>query len=271
MKNALLFVLGTLAIAFASSTLILYQKYSGLTGSERVIEAVSTHITNNRVSGQVFVVARNGASIPLGGIAVVIHPFSVLEKALPAIYQNRAVDITQAANIYIQRLRDSIEKTTIMHKYRIGTKSYEKASNEWNRSIELRNNSYWNLLDIARGNKYYEALPEPSMITQTDASGKFEFDLPASTAWVVSACASRLVGDSDEKYCWFVKPKLEKEILLNNNNMFGTYSDDSLIMMRGMKEDCGLSENCIKDANQLISLYAPYLPDNYSSGMTNLK
>ncbi|MGH8353098.1 MAG: hypothetical protein ACRERY_06145 [Pseudomonas sp.] len=263
MKNALLFVLVALTTALASSTFILYKKHSEFVGSGAVSGAIevspSATTINKRVSGQIFVITRGGTSIPLGGVIITAHPLDIVQQALPAIYKQRAFDITHAAQRFIQLTHETEEKYKILKKARILSNAYKKADKEWLASISYRNNSLWKFVDSTAGKTYFDALPEPSKTLQSDAGGRFELDLPAHTTWVLSACASREIGETTENYCWFVISNLENEILLNNHNMFGTYSSDSLIKMTGMREDCKMHEECIENANQIISLYAPHL------------
>lgn len=264
MKNIFLFVLGTLTITFASSTLLLYTKYSvSLEPHSRdtTTEKTIPPSISQKVNGQIFVVTRDGRSIPLGGVIVSAYPHKVFQDSLLGIYKSIASD----TSILVPKLESlSTEADKIMDKYnKMSNRSAVSAKggkllDQWLAKANARDATYIELLEKTSGRKYLASLPKPLATTQSDAMGKFEIQLPSKNLWIIAACASREIGKAKEKYCWFIKSDGTKDLPINNNNMFGLESEESAIVMPELPGECKIKD-CILYAQTMLAIYSPYL------------
>lgn len=79
----------------------------------------------------------------------------------------------------------------------------------------------------------YEALGQPSITVKTDADGKFRMEMPRKGEFIITALASRAVGNTTEEYIWVVPISLEgkshEQIFLSNDNMTSSDSPESVI------------------------------------------
>lgn len=208
--------------------------------------------------GQVFVALKNGNSVKLGGVAVLIYQPSVVSAILSAARSNSAaarppLDAavrnaeakaakTRAAseqaskasenartnlNLTLKRLDtndlDFIKKALPIHaemdKFRAREAACEKAHLE---SLEAVVKARTELLQHTAA-AYLErtSWPTPDFKAVTDADGNFSARLPARE-FVALVSASRKIGDTDEKYLWIqtISPSEPGRILFSNENLF---------------------------------------------------
>ena len=76
------------------------------------------------------------------------------------------------------------------------------------------------------GEFYLSGRPKPLQSIKTDSEGRFSFKL-VSGKYALAAMGSRKVGDSTEKYYWFVWVTVRKDptqkVMLSNDNLFETH------------------------------------------------
>ncbi|WP_019579129.1 hypothetical protein [Pseudomonas mandelii] len=246
MKNLLLFVFGTLAIVFGASTVLLVTKPEYVATVTRNWQAPSetpSPIASERsIKGQVFVVTRGGSSVPLGGVVVSIYTHKTIQSLLPPIYQRMAIDVLRYSTAYME-IKDKegvayADFDKIKNKNNTWNDKQSKAYDAYKKLTKEKMRNYYSLMSITSGESYYAALPSPYISVQTDASGYFKANISGSSVLVATACASRQIGDTKERYCWFIKTDGGQDVLMNNNNMFGMGSSDSAIQMPELPVDC---------------------------------
>jgi hypothetical protein len=263
MKNILLFILSSLTIAFGASTITLYAKYQEVVSQVKTSPSKNEPIpfvVKNNLGGQIFVVTRDGDSLPLGGVMISIHRLNEFKKIIVPLQKVVAVDVVDLAPRLITMHQDIISTMERDKKrgYR-SEKESDKKMAEFEKMIFARNELLRNLVNSSSGERYLSSLQAPFLTTQSDASGKFNFTLPSNTEWVVATCTSREVGKREERYCWFVTVDGSKDILLNNHNMFGRMSEDSAIKMPEIATSCTYNDVCIAYSNIMNSVYSKYL------------
>lgn len=276
MKNALLVVLGTLVVFFGSTTWVLYSKLN-----EGSLDALSALLSPNskpestpapdlvkkNYRGQIFIVTRGGESIPLGGVMVSIYPLNQFQEQLKQIYPQIGALVTQ----FVPAYRAEVEEA------KVAFAKYQKAKNAgykvWMPLLDKAEAEAhdWRRLVIALeaatgGDGYAVSFQSPVMTTQTGVDGRFSVEHASDTPLVVTACAQREVGEDTENYCWFVATDGSKELFLNNHNMFGTNSNESLIQMPLMDAQCPEGDHCAKQVEIIEQAYAPYAPTPDAKG-----
>lgn len=248
MKNLLLFVFGALAIAFGASTVLLVTKPEYVAAVTRnwqaPPEAPSPIASERTIRGQVFVVTRGGNSVPLGGVVVSLYTHKTIQSLLPPIYQRMAVDVLRYSTAYMA-MKDKegvayadFEKIKNKNKNNTWSDKQSKAYDAYKKLTKEKMEHYYSLMNITSGESYYVALPSPYITVQTDAGGYFKANISGNSVLVAIACASRQIGDTKERYCWFIKTDGSQDVLMNNHNMFGMGSSDSAIQMPELPADC---------------------------------
>ena len=77
---------------------------------------------------------------------------------------------------------------------------------------------------FSSGQFFFDGIPVPVAMANTDADGKFRARLPAGK-YVVAASTARKVGTSEETYYWLVQidtSRKNESLMLSNDNLFGT-------------------------------------------------
>lgn len=263
MKNILLFIFFSLTIALGASTITLYARYQEALNqvkSSAPKNEPTPLVAKHNTNGQIFIVTRSGSSIPLGGVVISIYRLDEFRKIITPLQKVVAVDVIDLAPRLITQEKDIFSTMERNEKegYPSG-KAYKKHLEEFEKKVFVRNELLRNLVSSSSAERYLAALDPPFLTTQSDASGKFNFTLPTQAEWVVTTCASREVGERKERYCWFAKTDGSKDILLNNNNMFGSMSEDSAIKMPEINTSCRYNDECTAHAQILLSAYSEHL------------
>lgn len=267
MKNLLLFVFATLAIAFGASTVLLVTKPEYVVAVTRNWQAPhetpSPIAAERTIKGQVFVVTRGGGSVPLGGVAVSFYTNKTIQSLLPPIYQGMAADVLRYSTAYMATKDKEDVAYANFNKIK-NTKStwndkQSKAYDAYKELTKEKMTHYYGLMSVTSGESYYAALPSPYITAQTDASGYFKVNISGDSVLVATACASRQIGDTNERYCWFIKTDGGQDALMNNHNMFGMASSDSAIPMPELPADCHYGE-CDSYMSNMRSAYQSFFP-----------
>lgn len=272
MKSLLLFVFGTLAIAFGASTVLLVTNPEYVAAVTRnwqtPPETPSPIATKRTIRGQVFVVTRGGSSVPLGGVVVSLYTHKTIQSLLPTIYQGMAADVLRYSTSYMA-IKDKEDVAYADFNKIKNTKStwsnkQSKAYDAYKKLTEEKMASYYGLMHVTSGDRYYAALPRAFITAQTDASGYFKADISGTSVLVATACASRQIGDTKERYCWFIKTDGSRDVLMNNHNMFGLDSSDSAIPMPELPVDCRYSK-CDSYMRNMHYAYKPFFPSEQTN------
>ena len=84
----------------------------------------------------------------------------------------------------------------------------------------------------------FNALGSPVSSSKTDADGKFKLSLPQIGEFVISASASRVVGNYSESYVWIVSCPFDSkdrgQVFLSNDNEVDNYSGESIVEKLGV-------------------------------------
>lgn len=262
MKNILLFIFGTLMLAFGASTFFLYTNQNGalLNKTNRIsTESAPPLIVKKDFTGQIFVVTRGGTSVPLGGVVVSFYSYNDFKGLLPKIYESIAKNV----NANFEKFSEEYAKEEALDREydKVVKKSKSAANKIYSKEKEVaraREAAYWVIYHATSARNYFDALPKPYFTTQTDSNGKFKIALSSTITLVAVACASRLIGEKTERYCWFTKTDGSSEIFMNNHNMFGLGSSDAAIPMPELPTECGYRYSCKEHVDNMQAHYAPY-------------
>lgn len=274
MKNIMLFVFGTLMVAFAASTIMLYaninesQSDIAMTTSS---EGESQSPTKKSFNGQIFVVTRGGESVPLGGVIVAFYTRSEFIVSQYKFYESNGAVVAPIIKKFKEKYDEESKAYSAWFDISLGRSG---SSDKLTRARELleektseRKAAYYALLYKTDAKTYVAALPSPFITTQTDANGKFSTSLATEKPLVAVACASRLIGKITENYCWFINMDGTKEVLMNNNNMFGMVSDDQAIPFTALPMECGSMSECSSYVNQVSVDYSTFFPESINDGV----
>ncbi|MCC6073673.1 hypothetical protein ACFPTX_11075 [Pseudomonas sp. GCM10022188] len=262
MKNILLFVFGVLMVVFGTSTYLLYTGQGGSLSdkvSKASTEVVPARLIKKDFSGRIFIVTRGGGSVPLGGVVVSFYSYNNFKGLLPGMYESIA------KNVYAHSARFSEEyekEDALSREYdKVAKRSQSAANKIYKKEKEVakeRKAAYWSIYHSTSSRVFFESLPKPYFTTQTDPDGKFKISLSADGVVVAVACASRLILNNTERYCWFTKMDGSGEVFMNNHNMFGVGSNDSAIPMPELSGECEYRYSCKEQVDIVRAAYAPY-------------
>lgn len=273
MKNALLFVFGTLMVLFGATTVLLYLKVDnnvlnkdgGLlrTSSDRSSSSPSPMQVEKNFRGQIFIVTRGGESVPLGGVIVSFYPSKQFQELMPSIYQKIGNDVKELLPVFEARDKAANDAHKIVLKLdkKAPFSALSKAVKGWNKGLEGRIAIYNDLISKTNAQVYVDSLPKPYITAQTAPDGKFNLGVSTDDSLVATACASRHLGDKDENYCWFITMDGGTEVFMNHHNMFGMRSPDSAITMPNLPPECG-ENNCYQYVEAIKDAYALFMTAN---------
>ncbi|MNF43389.1 hypothetical protein D3C84_244700 [compost metagenome] len=273
MKNALLFVFGTLMVLFGAITVLLYLKVDdnllnkdgGLLGrfTDRSSTSPSPMVTKKNFRGQIFIVTRGGESVPLGGVIVSFYTHQQFQELLPSIYQKIGKDVKELLPVFEARDKaaNDAHKVVLKLDAKAPFSVFSKAVKGWNKTLEGRISIYNALISKTNAQVYADSLPKPYITAQTAPDGKFILDVSTDDSLVATACASRQLGENAENYCWFITMDGTTEVFMNHHNMFGMRSPDSAIPMPDLPLTCG-EYTCSKYVEAIKDAYALFMTAN---------
>lgn len=220
------------------------------------IAKVPAPAAEREVSGQVFVATKGGNTVKLGDVPVLLFSAEVVAAKLTEVRSNSVAGISralgplreaEAAQVKTKAAREASWKAfTVAHTNfnimrakmtaddffgskgaRIQTE-FDGFQNRHlaNKEADLRAELV--VLDAKTAvltNTPTEHLlkakwPTPDFKTTTDADGNFSVRLPAGREFVAVVFASRLVGDTQERYAWVQTVPANVRLLLSNENRF---------------------------------------------------
>lgn len=222
-----------------------------------------------KVSGEVFIASQGGQNYKLGSIEVVVFKLEDVQKmvadsraevestrkGLEAQYLpirerlDHLESRVQRAKEKLQSLEEPVRKAEADYRenHDLATAKAQAAAHDAQAQAKIELSQYE--LDLATyrvetystvatydrfpsGKWYFDRLIFPVQKAFTDSNGKFSFELPPGTDFVVGAVAERKVGDTTENYAWIVRvPPAGKEINLNlsNQNLTTTGENGSMV------------------------------------------
>jgi hypothetical protein len=184
------------------------------------------------INGQVFIVTKGGQNFKLGGIHVRIYSLD----DIGGIIKRRQ----EAAAPVLAKLRPVLKDLSDAY-WKVERQQIADGGNpQWYADMDMENKLNAKMAEVRKrcdelssGEYFLSDLPPPVSDVQTDADGKFTAAVQATDSYVITASASREVGDYIENYHWIVKmevpDKSGKNVLLTNGNMIYQNSPDSLV------------------------------------------
>jgi hypothetical protein len=199
------------------------------------------------VNGQIFIVTQGGDNIKLGMIHVYLFSGDQIDASLSVLaakadYEEKklkpTLDAEEAAESQAEKAEakaflDSLQTDKDVNPIMIASdlvdkkKTLDDSLSKYKATVDKY--SYYTSPDFYAG-----GLPTtPITSSESDADGKFTMQIPKTGTWVLAAKGQRSVGDKTEGYFWLVKvssdPIANNQIFLNNENLAGSNSPDSMI------------------------------------------
>ncbi len=185
------------------------------------------------IKGDVFVVTQGAGSYKLGLVQVAAFP----EEKIKENIERKKPEIVTLTSKLNEAFSKSSEYTTAyldnMDARDSGMKSKFEADSSSVRAINSLK-EFWNIqeeIESAVSDKFVQSLPPAVAVSTTDADGKFALSLPKNGKYVLTAKATRTLGDEIENYTWAIYFNAEgtpKNIILSNNNTTDSNSPDSV-------------------------------------------
>lgn len=270
MKNILLFVFGALTMAFVATTFMLYTDpneniFANMISS---LSGVTKKIPDKKnFSGQIFIVTRGGDSVPLGGVIVGFYTQDQFLNYIRNMYTSIGAEVARLVPKFQKKRNEETEARYAWVKLdKASLDARVKAADIWKQKERERKAVYYELLHKTDAATFASALPPPSITTQTDASGKFSIALSTEEPLTAAACASRQIGKQTENYCWFTSMDGSREILMNNHNMLGMQSADSVFSVPILPMDCDNDLECFYHVNDMEIAYFRFFPEPMKQG-----
>lgn len=178
-----------------------------------IVALAATVLRAEDIDGKVFVVTKAETAIRLRLVPVSIYPRSEMD----AFLAERAKAAKPVLKFLEQAINSRDEVRTVLL-----PEAPQYPYNKYDQAIGLRDYVHsigW----------YFHALPKPLQVTKTDVAGSFEFkDLPPGS-YVITASATREVGETTEHYHWMVKADAGAKVQLANDNLCSSDSVESLV------------------------------------------
>lgn len=208
---------------------------------------------NGLLEGSIFIATKGGENFKLGAVKVLIFPSTFMDSVKSIDEQSyRDCESLQPRIDAKKSELEVLEKSyheykdsdagkddcTSMYAYAANVSPAKTATNPIAKSYWVANDELEELylkLNSFRIPQYYfsKINSQPLLVTESDAEGKFQVELPLKDDYVLAASADRQIGDKTEKYYWLIKfsfngaPK--RSINLSNNNLTSAGSSESLI------------------------------------------
>jgi hypothetical protein len=195
-----------------------------------------TATSKNTLSGQVFISTRGGDNIKLGGVHVYLYGRAQVNLII--------VPRNQEAVNQVTALSAEIDKESKEYSNADAASQTQDAlveNGEYIDPVVRKDNLQKSMQGLEQKRDlylspdyYFSGLPDPLAEAETDADGKFTMTVPPGK-YVLAARATRSVLLSDEHYWWMIKfdmGTLSRSVLLSNDNLSSSGSDDSLIITK---------------------------------------
>ncbi len=219
------------------------------------------YLSQGSLQGQIFIVTNGRDNIKLGLVTVKLYNYDDISSYLVkrkteygelVNKEKQLVDTAKAAANNAKQSADNAEQNenNTLNAYtaapyddpnqsslEAANQQAQDESNQASEAYRSADESYREAInqskDALAGSFFFENLPTPNQTTQTDADGKFTFEIPENGQYVVAAQAQRDVIDSTEYYYWMIQVSLNgassKSMMLSNDNLSNAQSPDSLI------------------------------------------
>ncbi len=226
-----------------------------------VVYGIRHNPAQGSLQGQVFIVTKGGENIKLGLVTINLYSYDDIssyvtkrkseyvdlvnkEKQIVDLAKtakdnarqnsdNASTKSGQALDAYLKLNYDDPNGPMLDAKHNQALDDYTRALEASNSANKSYREAVKQSEDALSGSFFFENLPTPIRITQTDADGKFTLQLPVDGQYVIAAQAQRDVADSTEYYYWMNQVSLDgtpsKSTMLSNNNLSNAHSPDSLI------------------------------------------
>lgn len=160
------------------------------------------------IQGEVFIVTRGAGNIKLGLVEV---------KAVPSDVFNEHLELRkQEIRATIQERKKTSDECVALGKRLMAGQQIEEATTSFSARCRDAILQYNAIPEILMAD-----LPKDAVSSQTNADGKFSFELPR-TKYVLLAKANRQVGGKEESYYWMEGVDISSEdanTILSNNNL----------------------------------------------------
>jgi hypothetical protein len=194
----------------------------------------SCSLSQTNASGDVFIVTKGGENFKLGLVNVAVFSDTSIQPFIQTKLQTETTELVRL-NTILDKLDN--EATELGNEKQAWPKKVNnKIVQNWtDRSMAIYKEEeqvHEELGPHLRGSFLFSDLPSATATTKTDANGKFILNLEPGK-YVLAASASRMVGDTTEKYYWFISIAVDsiqqKRIMLSNDNLFKAHSTDNAI------------------------------------------
>jgi len=185
---------------------------------------VNDNLLEGDLNGEIFIVTRGGENIRLGLAQVELIPANTVGPFIVSKYKD--VDI---------------ERTNMMNKIkdlntRIANISYINSAVE---RARFRREFKEAISYFGSGKYFFKGLPQGTMMTKTDADGKFTFRVKRGIPMALAARGRR--ESQNEDYYWLIWASLEgkssKRIILSNDNLVEANTPGSVMRYMLRPED----------------------------------
>lgn len=200
-------------------------------------------IPDGELMGEVFVVTADGSRQALGRVELKAIPEDALREHLERKTAQSELE-SRKLQRKIDALAATLEKARVeearLWKIQKRDESDLRKANAWSVAYNTTKTLSRELEDLdakrqhlKSGEFFFQEIPSPISVAQTDGEGKFTLFLPRDRRFGIVARASRDPGEKQETYFWFVWVSLggepSKRLVLNNDNTVGAQSPDSAL------------------------------------------
>jgi hypothetical protein len=195
-----------------------------------------------KIEGEVFIVTKDADNIRLGAIEIRFYPEAIIrdhitqrQKLIKEEMPHFDREIARL-DTAIADMRQKLSKLTSLER-QMGTLREDATANaaaerliqssERDRDKEAVAKASW-----PTAQHYFRGLPATTILTRTDADGRFSIQLHTNQVFTLAAHAVRETFSAKERFYWLIRCPTNSganKILLSNHNLVTSESDDSML------------------------------------------